>query len=295
MSPDDRYGPMRRFYAQYSDARDPARRVAWMSRWDQDVRFAALLAGLPPDATGALLDVGCGLGALADHLPPGVTYTGIDLLGDRIAEARAMRPDLHFEVADGLGWRHGPHDWVVCSGALNVRVGGGRQAHRAWFDQCLEAMWALTDRTLLFNCLVTGEQADDDDDLSRMPPDRVLTTARGLSPRIVVREDVLPGELTVWCHRGPSALVADWMAGAPPLDAALLALHHRLPREATEALDALGPGPDAENLRAVADLQSGRPEAARARLEALLSRRPHHEEARANLATARRMLGLADE
>lgn len=295
MSSGDRYGPMRRFYSQYSDARDPARRVAWMARWDQDVRFAALMAGLPADATGTLLDVGCGLGALADHLPPGVTYTGIDLLADRIAQARAMRPDLRFEVADVLGWRQEPQDWVVCSGALNVRVGGGRRAHRAWFDQCLEAMWALTERTLLFNCLVTGEQADDDEDLSRIPTERVLTTARALTPRIVSREDVLPGELTVWCHRGPSTLLTDWMREAPPLDAALVALHHRLPEAAAEALDALGAGPDAENLRAVADLQSGRPEAAQARLEALLSRRPHHQEAQANLATARRMLGLPDE
>ena len=291
----DRYGPVRRFYADHDDARDPARQVAWMGYWDQDVRLAGLMAALPEDAEGSLLDVGCGLGALADHLPPGVRYTGIDLLPKRIAQAKAMRPDLRFEVADVLQWRHGPYDWVVCSGALNVAVAGGRQAEADWFQECLQAMWALTDKALLFNCLTiegAGLDPDDDPALSRLPRDFVLDTARDLTPRIVIREDVLPGELTIWCHRSSSALIDRWMSTAPPAAAARLALHHWLPAAALRALEALGPGPDAENLRAVAELQQGRPGAARNRLEALLAAHPHHAEAEANLATARRMLGL---
>jgi SAM-dependent methyltransferase len=286
---------VRRFYADYTHARDPARQVAWMGRWDQDIRLFGLMAALPDDAEGTLLDVGCGLGALADHLPPGVHYTGIDLLPDRIAQAKAMRPDLRFEVADVLHWRHGPYDWVVCSGALNVAVAGGRQAEADWFQECVEAMWALTDRAMLFNCLtVEGAGIDPEEDpaLSRLPREFVLGLVRDLTPRIVSREDLLPGELTLWCHRDASALVSDWMGHAQPADAARLALHHWLPGPALRALEALGTGPDAENLRAVAELQRGRPGAARNRLETLLAAHPHHEEAEANLETAKKMLGL---
>jgi hypothetical protein len=80
------------------------------------------------------------------------------------------------------------------------------------------------------------------------------------------------------------------MAHAEPKDAARLALHHWLPKEAVAALEALGPGPDAENLRAVADLQRGRASDARKRLERLLASHPLHAEATANLKTAKKML-----
>ncbi len=295
MSNDDRYSPVRRFYDDHVHAQDPARQVAWMGHWDQDVRLAGLMAALPKDAEGTLLDVGCGLGALAEHLPAGVTYTGIDILADRIAIARGMRPDLRFEVADVLRWRHGPYDWVVCSGTLNVAVAGGRDAEAIWFRECVEAMWALTRRALLFNCLLiegAGLDPDDDPALSRMPRDGVLALVRELTPRIVVREDLLPGELTLWCHRDASALVSEWMSQNKPADAARLALHHWLPAEALEALEALGPGPDAENLRAVAEMQQGRPRAALTRLETLLAAHPHHQEALANLETTKRMLRM---
>lgn len=316
----DPYGPLRTFYARYAGEGDPARQMAWQATWDQSLRFAGLLAGLHEEAgrpcgrggeaaegraggrRTSLLDVGCGLGALAAHLPAGLSYTGIDLLPDRIAMAQALvGGDARFAVADVRGWRGGPYDYVVCSGALNVRVAGGRAAQVAWARGCVQAMWSRVAEggALLFNCLLdTDPNADDDDEIEGdpfhellyLPRDTVVSWCRALTPRIVLREDILPHELTAWCYRGPSPILESWSEGRPPHEAALAGLHGRMPEWALEVLRAAGEGPDSENLRAVAELQQGHPARAAARLDALLARTPGHAEAARNRAAAARAL-----
>ena len=80
------------------DLRNPG--FARLSR-DRDEAVIALLARSLPGAGGRLLDVGCGngslIGTVADRWPD-VRATGLDLLPDRIDEARASVPDATFVV-----------------------------------------------------------------------------------------------------------------------------------------------------------------------------------------------------
>jgi len=52
------------YYADLDHERDPARRVGWRHRTEQAYRFEVALDAIRGSA-GTVLDVGCGLGALA--------------------------------------------------------------------------------------------------------------------------------------------------------------------------------------------------------------------------------------
>ncbi len=53
--------------------------------------------------TGSLLDLGCGQGVLARHLPEGTDYWGIDQSEALIATAKRMAKHGHYLVADACG------------------------------------------------------------------------------------------------------------------------------------------------------------------------------------------------
>jgi ubiquinone biosynthesis O-methyltransferase len=76
-----------------------------------------LLAELGPLAGAALLDIGCGNGALTASLAKsGANVTGIDLSESGIALARTTHPEVRYEVAsvyDDLHARFGAFDRVV--------------------------------------------------------------------------------------------------------------------------------------------------------------------------------------
>jgi SAM-dependent methyltransferase len=76
-----------------------------------------------PKKDQSLLDIGCGTGEIAPHLPPGVAYRGIDLSPSYIASARQRYGHLgHFEVADAsepLPFSTQKFDLVTCIGLMH--------------------------------------------------------------------------------------------------------------------------------------------------------------------------------
>jgi SAM-dependent methyltransferase len=301
MVSDPRYAGLEAFYAQHRDHEDPGRRVAWRSTWDQEVRFEGLLAAIPAEAEGALLDVGCGLGDLLPYLARrglnGLAYTGIDLLPEMVEAARRRHPGADFRAVDILSPEApaGPFDYVLCSGALNVGVG---EDHWAWVEQVVDAMWRRTGGALLLNAL-DDRRLDDHagasgvTQLGYVEAERLIAKCRGLTRRVVLREDVLPTDLVVWCFKGPSPVVEAWAASGP--DPAVIAsahLDHRLPDAALAALEPLpDDDPQVLNLRAVALLQQHRASPAIRRLRQALVLDPGHVQARLNLAAALAMAG----
>ncbi|MBU2407205.1 MAG: class I SAM-dependent methyltransferase [Gammaproteobacteria bacterium] len=108
--------------------------VDWHSAPSQMLRFVQLLKGIDFTQPVSLHDVGCGYGALLDHLadrhPDAVLhYVGSDLSPEMIRRARRRwraRPDTRFDVAPAPC----PDvDWSVASGVFNVNVD---QPEAAW-------------------------------------------------------------------------------------------------------------------------------------------------------------------
>lgn len=116
--------------------RDVSDHVAadWGSAASQEKRFAAIL-NLPLVAGDTLIDFGCGTGRLADFIPPGVAYEGIDWSSAIIDEATRRRPSCSFRV--GSVEELHPADWVIACGPFNIADGWSRSQTR----NAVRSMW----------------------------------------------------------------------------------------------------------------------------------------------------------
>ena len=88
----------------------------------------------------SLLDAGCGYGAMADCLPPGVNYMGVDCSDDLIDVARMAHPEERFLTTDPreLPFLDGSFRWSVC-----------RSVRKMVVDNVGEAQWRQMERELL--------------------------------------------------------------------------------------------------------------------------------------------------
>ena len=93
------------------------------------------------------MEFGCGTGRLADLVPPGVHYAGLDWSEAAVTLARRRRPHSTFRcgsVADLT-----PHDWVVASGPFNYAKGWSR--HQT--AEAVAAMWDASRRGIALTVL----------------------------------------------------------------------------------------------------------------------------------------------
>jgi SAM-dependent methyltransferase len=198
----------------------PAEAVGWKVAHSQLANFIALtrVEGLASGAS--VLDVGCGLGALKDHLDAAgiaVDYTGIDIGARMIAEARARHPGLRFERRDILTDPPDERfDFVLCSGAMNLLL----DDHASFVARMIRAMYGLCRRALSFNLL--SAQA-----LARNPflqrtsgryfyawPEQVLRFCSRLSPLVSVDHAARATTFTVHVYRRNPAPAERYLAHA---------------------------------------------------------------------------------
>jgi SAM-dependent methyltransferase len=109
-------------------------------------RLKAVLR-LPIDDGDTICELGCGTGRLADLVPPGVHYAGLDWSAEVITLARHRRPHAEFRrgsVADIT-----PHDWVVASGPFNYANGWSKSQTA----EAVSAMWAASKRGIALTVL----------------------------------------------------------------------------------------------------------------------------------------------
>ena len=58
-----------------------------------------MLEFVQPQSGDRILDMGCGAGQLAAHLPDGVGYVGLDISAEYIASAKSQHPEHVFHCA----------------------------------------------------------------------------------------------------------------------------------------------------------------------------------------------------
>jgi len=95
----------------------------------------------------SILDVGCAAGGFYNVLrsyQPNISYTGVDISGEMIAEARKLHPDLHFEVGGGddLPFQDNSFDMVMCLGTLHMVLN---------WREIIEERWRVAKGYLLFD------------------------------------------------------------------------------------------------------------------------------------------------
>lgn len=142
--------------------------VDWNSHAGQIKRFDELLKVVDPSKPYSMADIGCGYGALLDHiLELGHTtrYIGIDIASPMIEAARSR-----FKTSANATFMVGsaPNeivDYCVASGIFNVRLGRTDEEWRAYLTATLDLMNSVGKAGFAFNCLTSYADTD------RMRPD----------------------------------------------------------------------------------------------------------------------------
>jgi SAM-dependent methyltransferase len=109
-------------------------------------RLRALLR-LPIGKADNLLELGCGTGRLADFIPGGVSYKGLDWSQEVIALARRRRSRGSFRCGSLADLT--PHDWVVASGPFNYSEGWSKRLTA----EAIVAMWGASRRGIAVTVL----------------------------------------------------------------------------------------------------------------------------------------------
>lgn len=189
----------RKLWQQHGEA---PQSLDWSSATTQQRRFAVLVEGL--DLRGQrVLDVGCGLGHLADwlqHAGVAVRYTGLDLTPDLLAAASRRHPQHRFvlgSVLDAEVLRGARFDVVLSSGLFYTYPEGGM----SWLQRAVARMWSWTDQVLAFNSLSTWAARREPGEFQADPAE-VLHWCGSLSTRLLLRHDYHDGDFTVQMFRG---------------------------------------------------------------------------------------------
>lgn len=173
----------------------------WGSSRTQQLRFA-LLSEIGKLEGASLLDVGCGLADFYSFFQQKgmeVKYTGVDLSEKLIAIARDKYPGLDLRFANILEENFGEYDYVVGSGIHYLKVENNIQRSevilKRMFDLCKVGV-----ATNMINAENLSDGALDDHVYAFMPTD-ALKIARKITKYILLRQDYLPHDFTLYLYR----------------------------------------------------------------------------------------------
>lgn len=136
-----------------------ARGVDWNGEESQVRRFEQLFDAAP-DGRFSLNDLGCGYGALLDHIKSrglDVDYRGIDVAEEMIAVAQATHPGARFTVG---AVPSEPADLTVASGIFSVRLETSDEDWWRHIRDTLDVMHASSRIAFAFNCLTSFSDAE---------------------------------------------------------------------------------------------------------------------------------------
>ncbi len=180
---------------------DSVESLDWGSRRTQQIRFAVLaeigaLNGL------SILDVGCGLADFHGFLEArGIEtrYTGIDLSSDLVAIAGKKHPQIDVRVANLLNEDVGEFDYVFGSGIHYLKVEDNAQRS----EQLLRRMYEVCRIGVGTNMISAEKLAAGslDDHVHAFEPGDVLAMGRRISNFVVLRQDYLPHDLSLFVYK----------------------------------------------------------------------------------------------
>lgn len=193
---------------------DSFRGVGYTKSAEDASRCYAVMLGVVRPTTDpvTLVDLGCGLAHLLDHLnahgPRQVRYTGIDLSESYLEACRSKHPGTDFLHADVLADPQSlpESDYIVMNGLFNYRGDITRDQMRAYFEAMVTTAWSRCRKGIAFNVMSTRVDWERDD-LFHVPFDELSTFVWGkLSRHFAIRQDYGMYEYTTYVHREPLPL-----------------------------------------------------------------------------------------
>lgn len=187
------------------------RGVDWPNAQDLQTRFEVMLGVVRAgDENASLLDLGCGIGLLRDHVlacPQHRTlqYAGMDISQAMIQQAVAKHPDARFRVQDILQnpLEDNCADYIVMNGVLTEKLSLSQEAMVTFAHRFLAAAFKGCRIGMAFN--VMNHHVDwKRDDLFHWPLDSCAAfLVRQLSRHVAIRMDYGLYEYTVYVYKTP--------------------------------------------------------------------------------------------
>ena len=160
------------------------------------LRFDALLA--PVELEGRrLLDFGCGLGHLCDHLAErGIDcdYLGVDIVPDFIDSNRTAYPARCFELIGDIADIKGRFDVIVASGVFNLRYLDDAAANEAYVRSRIKQLFELCDDALSLDFMTSHVDFQRDDAFHADPGEMFSFAMREMGRRVVINHCYMPFE-----------------------------------------------------------------------------------------------------
>ena len=175
--------------------------LGWESREAQFQRFQILTDNVPLDGK-KILDIGCGLGNLLEHLKEihkNPDYTGVDILEEMIEKARRSHPEAEFHQGDIFAEKHFENNQfhtVYSSGIFNINMGNNRD----FLSDAIETFLTLANKYIVFN-LLHYNSPDRDETYCYFHPDDVVKMIEDLADEslksIKIMEHYLKNDFTI--------------------------------------------------------------------------------------------------
>lgn len=152
--------------------------VGWRNMDRQQERFRQLTSCIDRRTDFTVLDIGCGYGALFDHIAQGgrnFTYLGTDIAPEMIEEARRQHAG-----AAGCSFSQAPppgasFDYVFASGIFNVIRAPSQAAWETYIFETMRDMFGVARKAMACNFLtVYSDPARKEDSLFYADPSQVL-------------------------------------------------------------------------------------------------------------------------
>lgn len=175
--------------------------LGWESQKAQFDRFRILTDNIELN-NHKILDVGCGLGNLLEHLKEvheTPDYTGVDILEEMVAKARIRHPGYKFFHTDLFvenRFSKGEFHTIYSSGIFNINMGNNHD----FLKDAIKQFLYLTRQYVLFN-LLHYNSPDRDDTYYYFHPDEVVKMIEDINDEnlksIKIIEHYLQNDFTV--------------------------------------------------------------------------------------------------
>jgi SAM-dependent methyltransferase len=180
--------------------------------WDkgkQDVRFD-VLTSLYDFSEKSVLDIGCGFGDLLSVLNERAShfsYTGIDIVDDLVGHAKKVHPEFMFISGDFISYDFNQEfDYCIASGIFN---------HKLMFQDSYDFIYQAMQKALQvardgFAFDFLSDKVDYmHEHTFHSSPSKILDLAFTLSRNVVLRNDYMPFEFSLFIFKDESFSVED--------------------------------------------------------------------------------------
>lgn len=198
---EDRRNTVDRYTERYQEHGYSPLTLGW-NKGRQPIRFDVLTSHYD-FSDRAVLDIGCGFGdllhALGEKFDPVAAYTGVDLVEPLVEEARQRWPAHSFVTGDFLELDFDDDfDFAVASGVFNHRLDGIDNA--AFIEAAMQRTFEICQDGFAFDFL--SDKVDYRlEHTYHASPEQVLGMAYSLSRNVLLRNDYIPFEFSVFVFK----------------------------------------------------------------------------------------------